>query len=216
MFRKTLMASATGVLLTGSIATWAAPQVQDPWYIGLGVSHSHLGLHGSDFDNGFGAQGLTTTTSMDDSHTGWNLALGYRFSPYLSVEGGYTDLGRFGYSSSVSQPATDSLAGTFKAHAWSLSPVGFIPMSDRFALFGKLGITRVTSDQSVASSTGATSPVGGSHSNTGWLLGVGASYDITRNVYARLEWDRYDRVGVPNAAGRSDVDQLGASIGLRF
>jgi opacity protein-like surface antigen len=90
------------------------------------------------------------------------------------------------------------------------------PLSDRWSLLGKAGLTRATTDLSASSVTGATTPAGVSHSDTGWLLGVGTSYDITRNVYAKLEYDRFGNIGDSATTGRTDVDQVGVGIGVRF
>lgn len=194
----------------------SASASQDRWYGGLDISLAHTGLTGGDIDRAFAGQGITSTTSLDRSNTGWGANLGYRFGPYFALEGGYADLGKSSYTSAATVPAVDSLQGNFKAHAWWFAPVGSYPLSDRWSLLGKAGLTRVTANMSASSSTGATAPSGSSHSNAGWLLGIGTSYDITRSVYARVEWDRFGHVGDPNTTGRSASDQLGVGIGVRF
>jgi OmpA-OmpF porin, OOP family len=209
-----LFAAASALVSPVHAQTAAASQA--PWYGGVDISRSHLGLSGSDIDRAFARQGITSTTSLDRSNTGWGAYLGYRFGPYFALEGGYTDLGKSSYTSAATAPAIDSLQGNFRAHAWWLAPVGIYQLSDRWALLGKAGLTDVSSDLRASSITGATAPTSTSHSNAGWLLGVGTSYDITRNIYAKVEWDRYGHVGDPNTTGRSESDQLSAGVGVRF
>lgn len=216
MQRRVLIGSMLASFALGAGMAQAAPVGQSGWYAGLDVSHNHLGLGGSDIDQAFSNQGITSATSLDRTHTGWGVELGYRFAPHFALEGGYTDLGKFNYTAAATVPAVDSLQGTFKAHAWWLAPVGVMSLTDRWALFGKAGLTRVTADLGASSNTGATAPSGTSHGNAGWLVGAGTSYDITRNVYAKLEWDRYGRVGDSSTTGRADIDQLGIGVGLRF
>jgi opacity protein-like surface antigen len=40
--------------------------------------------------------------------------------------------------------------------------------------------------------------------------------DISRSLYDKIEWDRFGHVGDPNTTGRSESDQLGVGIGVRF
>ena len=209
-----LMVSASVLIVPAQAQT--TPANQQPWYGGLDITRTHLGMAGSDIDRTFAGQGITSTTSLDRSNTGWGANLGYRFGPYFALEGGYADLGKSSYTSAATAPAVDSLQGSFKAHAWYLAPVGMYPISDRWSLLGKIGLTRASTNLSASSITGATAPSGISHSDTGWLLGVGTTYDITRNVYAKLEFDRFGNIGDSNTTGHTDVDQLGIGIGLRF
>jgi OOP family OmpA-OmpF porin len=216
MNRKIVIGSVATVLTLGVSAVQAAPTNQPGWYAGINVSRSRLDMGGNDIDQAFANQGITSATSLGHARTGWGADLGYRFGPHFALEGGYTDLGKFNYTSATTVPGVDSLQGTFKAHAWWLAPVGVIPLTDRWALFGKAGLTRVTADLSAGSSTGATTPSGMTHGNTGSLLGLGASYDITRNVYAKLEWDRFGHVGDSYTTGRGEIEQVGIGIGMRF
>jgi OOP family OmpA-OmpF porin len=216
MNRRRVIGSVATLLALGVGTVQAAPTGQNGWYAGIDVSHSRLDMGGNNIDQAFANQGITSATSLGRTDTGWGLDMGYRFGPHFALEGGYTNLGEFNYTSATTAPGVDSLQGTFKAHAWWLAPVGIVPLTDRWALFGKAGLTRVTADLSASSSTGATAPSGMSHSNAGWLLGAGTSYDFTRNVYAKLEWDRFARVGDTNTTARGNVDQLGIGIGWRF
>lgn len=216
MHRKWTIGMATLAAALAAGAAHAAPSSRPGWYGGLDLGRSHLGLSGSDLDRGFAAQGISGATSLDRSDTAWGLTLGYRFNPHFALEGGYTDLGRFSYRTTVAAPAADTLAGDYKAHAWWLAPVGIVPLGDRASLYGRLGVADNRASFSAASGTGVTAPAGASHSSTGWLVGAGATYDFTRSLYGKLGWDRYARIDAGGSTGRDHADVFSAGVGLRF
>jgi len=195
----------------------AGPDDKAGWYGGLDVGRSHLNMQGSDLDAVFAGQGITTGGSSLDRHaTTWGLNLGYRFNKYFGLEGDYIDLGKYSYNSPATAPGADVIQGRYKAHAWALEPVGFLPLTHEWDLFGKVGLTSTDANLSATSTTGATAPSGGSHSNAGWMLGAGTTYDFTRNLYGKLEFDHYSRVGDGGTTGKSNADVIGAGIGVRF
>jgi opacity protein-like surface antigen len=54
-----------------------------------------------------------------------------------------------------------------------------------------------------------------SASRTGLLIGAGAMYDLSRNVFARAGWDRYAQLGSDDTGkGHADVYSIG--VGYRF
>jgi OOP family OmpA-OmpF porin len=184
------------------------------WYGGLSLDASSLGVHSGDIDQALSNQGIAGSSAIDQHDTAMGLHLGYRLNPNFAVEGGYTDLGRYDFNSSVAGPA-DTLNGSWKAHAWSLSGVGTLPLADRWSAFGRLGLTRTDTTLNASSQTGATAPSGTSHAATGLVFGGGANYDITRQWYGRAEIDRYTDVGDANT-GKGDVDVLSLGVGYRF
>jgi OOP family OmpA-OmpF porin len=214
--KKILFGALCGALAVAATGAQAAPGDNQGWYGGLDLSRAHLGLNGSNIDQAFAQQGIAGNTSIDRSHTAWGLDLGYRFNGNFALEGGYASFGKFNYSTPTTAPGADNIQGAFKAHAWSLAPVGILPLNDKWNLFGKAGLTRTTATLDASSTTGATAPAGGEHSNTGFLLGAGATYDITKNVYGKLEVDRYTRVGDASTTGRCDLDLFTLGVGVRF
>ena len=211
---KTKLGAIAAVFALGAGVAQAAPADRG-WYAGVDVGRSNLRLNGSDLDGAFANQGITSSTSIDGHDTNLGANVGYRLSRNLALEGGYIDFGKFDFNAAASAPGADTIQGDYKAHAWSFSAVGIAPIYDRWSLYGKAGVTRTTADMTAGSTTGATAPSGASASATGALIGVGASYDFTRNLYSKLEADRYTHVGDGNT-GRGDVDVYTLGIGLRF
>ncbi len=207
---------AIAALLAFAAGAQAGPADKTGWYGDIDLSHSHTRLNGSNLDQVFANQGITTNSSIDRNHSGFGVDLGYRFSDHFALEGGYMDFGKFSYSAPATAPAADTIDGRFRAHAWSLSPTGWIPLGERWTLFGKAGLTRATASLNATSETGATAPTGASHTRTGWLLGGGTTFDFTQHVFGRLEADRYGRVGDVPTTGRADIDTISVGVGVRW
>ncbi len=100
--------------------------------------------------------------------------LGYQYNNNLAVETQFTGAGK----------ATDVAGNSVKADALSLTAVGLLPVTDSFALLGKLGVASAkTTSSSLATNLGT--------SRTGLTYGLGAQYNVTSNLGLRLAWDRY-------------------------
>ena len=176
-------------LALAGTGAFAASDVTQPWYGGLDVSRSRL-----DKNNIPGA------TSVDKSDSAFGLNFGYRFTPNFALEGGYANLGKFSVT-------TGAGTGNYKAQAWSLAPVGIWPLDDKWSLYGKLGLTRAHSELG---------GLGGSERNTGWLAGIGTTYDFTKGLFGKIGWDRYEKVGDNGTTGRNTIDTVGVGVGFRF
>lgn len=215
MKRHIVLSTTVALIAIGAGAAHAAPNDQRGWYGGIDLGRSNSKLNGGDIDGAFANQGITGTTSMDRHDTSLGLNLGFRVNRNFALEGGYTDFGKFNYSTAATAPAADTISGDYQAHAWSLAAVGIAPLNDKWSLFGKAGLTRVTADLSAGSASGALAPGNGSHSNTGFLVGGGATYDFTKRIYGKAEIDRYTRAG-DMSTGRGDIDLYTVGVGVRF
>lgn len=199
--RQTLV--VTGLVLAATALAPQAALAQDMgFYIGAGVGQSKA----KDACATFQSQGLTG--SCDDTDTAGKLFLGYQFNQNFAVEGAYVDLGKVTGSGTVSGVP---VSGEAKAKTWQLVAVGIVPLANNFSLFGKLGAHRWDADAS-ASASGSTSTA--SDKGTDVTYGLGGSYEFSKNLGLRLEWERFQNVGNTNTTGRSNVDLL--SVGLRY
>lgn len=123
------------------------------------------------------------------SDTAYGALLGYKYNRNFAVEGEYTDLGRFTTAAGING----------KTDVWGLSAVGILPLEDRFAVYGKLGIAR--SDTSTSAATGA--------NRTAATYGLGGQFDATHMVGFRLSWERYG-VGMVGQNAEDDLYSLAA------
>jgi OOP family OmpA-OmpF porin len=122
--------------------------------------------------------------------------VGYQYNKNLAAEVQFTGIGK----------ATDVAGNTVKGDAFSVSAVGFLPLSDSFELYGKLGLASTKTTASAGATNLGTT-------RSGVTYGIGAQYNVNQNIGVRLGWDRY---GVATTAaglksnGNSDVMTVAA------
>jgi OOP family OmpA-OmpF porin len=179
---KKLMVAAT--LALGASGAYAQ---ETGWYGGLDVGGSHL-------------SGINAGDSLDKSDMAFDVNLGYRMNRNFAIEGAYTELGKFHFSSAAGD-------GELKPKSASLAAVGILPLQSNFSLYGKAGIARTE--------TKAGGPIDASDTKDGLLAGAGVMYDFNRNVYAKAGWDHFDDVG-SDATGKGHADIYSLGVGYRF
>jgi OOP family OmpA-OmpF porin len=213
------------LLLGGSLAPLAA-SAQSSWYLGASVGQSRIDAtpeeveRGFLIDDAFNASG----TTLDKTHTGGKAYLGYRFNPYFAAEGGYADLGTARFNTTiVSAPAGTNPAPPFPIHATAtakgvfLSGLAHLPLMQNFSLFAKAGLFRSEARfTEQVPSTGITR-VSRTETRTDANYGVGLQWQFAQAVGARLEVERFRKVGrgIGGREGR-DVDFVSAGILWQF
>lgn len=155
------------------------------FYLGAGVAHSKAQ---SGFCSDAAAAGFS---NCDDKDAAWKITGGYQFHQNFGVELGYVDFGKY----TASTPG--GVTAGVKAKGVELLAVAAYPFAQRFSVYAKAGLYYWKSD--AFASAGAVSVDLGSDKGTDWTFGLGLGYDITRNIAARLEWQRYGK----------DVDMIG-------
>lgn len=198
-----------GAIPFAMAASYKAPD--QAVYIGLSGGQSITQADGGDISSALSSAGLAPTGStLDDTDTGWKLYLGYQFNPNFAVEGGYVDLGKFNFSSTT---AGGSLSGELKTKNGAfIDAVGIIPLQNNFSIFGKLGLYSIKSE---LNGSGPGGSVSASHTTGDITYGIGAGYDFTRNLAARLEWERFNKVG-DNPTAEADLDLVSIGILYKF
>jgi len=212
MKKQVITAAFAGLAALGAGGASAAGS--DGWYGGLRLGRSVENLGGGNIDSALANQGLAGASTIDSHATGWGLFAGYQFNRNFALEGGYDSLGRFSYSSAISSPAADTVTGHYRARAFDLSAVGILPLAAGWSAFGKAGLAYEEAKLET-SSTGAVAVSDEHHWGTEPLLGGGFSYDVTRNVELRAEWDRFLHVG-DASTGRGNIDLYTVGVGYRF
>lgn len=141
--------------------------------------------------------------SVDDTDTGYSLGLGYEFNKYVAFEAGYVDLGE-----------TTMTLGAFnaavEADGFYFGPKVSLPITDKFSVFGKVGL--FAWDVDASSNFG----VAASASGTDAYFGAGLAYDITDALALKAEWTRYNSVGDENTTDSADVDFIAAGLVFKF
>lgn len=148
-------------------------------------------------------------TSCDDKDTAWKVYGGLEMNEYISMEVGYIDLGKVGYSGAK--------VGSRETNGMTLQLVGTYALNPSFTLIGRGGMNILNTE---VNGTIAGTPT----NNTGdtdvvWSLGLGAQYNFNKSVGLRAEWERYFKTGSPAAnggTGEADVDLLSAGLVYKF
>ncbi|MBE0614591.1 MAG: outer membrane beta-barrel protein [Burkholderiales bacterium] len=184
------------------------------WYAGANIGQSRANIDESGISSRLLGAGFTTATiSNDDSDTGYKLFAGYKFNRNFALEGGYFDLGSFGYTATTVPAGT--LTGNIKLRGLNLDAVGILPINRQFSAFGRVGVNYAEAKDSF-SGTGAVTVLNTNPSKreANLKFGAGLQYDFTNALGMRLEAERYrinDAVG-----SKGDVDLLSLGLVYRF
>lgn len=150
---------------------------------------------------GIGKPNINTPNGEDKKSSAvGGIVLGYKFNPYLAVEGQYTGVGK----------VTDNVSGSAKVDAASLAVLGILPLNENFNVYGKLGVaaTKTTVSSSLSPMNDAT--------HTGLTYGLGGEYNINHNVGVRLGWDHYNAAVDDVGNHEKNVSANVATVGVVY
>jgi OOP family OmpA-OmpF porin len=202
-----------------------------PWYVGLGIGYAYANIPEQTID-GFNSalldpiQGVPGATfsiiDKDKRSTDTKLFLGYGFSRYLAVEGGYAYLGTSSvnmnfYNGAAANTQVGNFNMDYKMSAWFIDAVGMYPLSDKWSLLGRLGVSysRVSASTSgeplnlLVSSNDKTDNV------VREKFGAGLNYNFSPAFTGRAEWERY-KMPDPFSSDTYNVDAATVSVLFRF
>jgi OmpA-OmpF porin, OOP family len=135
----------------------------------------------------------------DQRSNGWQLFAGYQFNNFVSIQGGYHDLGK------ASIPAGTEM----KFNAWDLVGIASFPVGNA-SLYGKAGYFRGEAE-------GAGPGLAGITENRGGLtIGAGLQYDFSRTFGLRGEWQRFPNMGGGRFGGDVDINVISVGALVRF
>lgn len=190
------------------------PEPQRGGYFGLSLGRSQATIDEPRIRARLLSNGASSVSfSLDESSTAFKLLGGYQFNPYLAVEGGYFNLGKFGYTANT-QPA-GSLKGQAKFQGVNLDLVGTWPLAQRWSALGRIGAQFAETRDSF-SATGAVT-VGDSNPSKKELnakFGLGVQYAWSPSLRVRADFERYR---VNDAIGnRGDINVVSLGLVIPF
>lgn len=204
-------------LSMGALALLASPALyaaDSGWYVGGNLGQSRAKVDNQRIETGLQAEGFGTATLADHNHdTGFKLFGGYQINPHFALEGGYFNLGRFGYTATT-VPA-GSLHADMKVQGLDLDALGLLPITPRWSVFGRVGLIYADTRDSFAG-TGSLYPSTTSASKRalGYHYGAGLQYELTDAAALRAEAERYR---VKDAVGNNgDIDLISVGLVYRF
>ncbi len=182
------------------------------WYGGINVGPSRAKIDDARIASGLLSGGFATTSIVDDERSsGYKLFGGYRFNKHFGVEGGYFDLGRFGFTATTVPAGT--LTGSIRLSGLNLDAVGFLPITDKFSALGRIGLNYAHARDRF-SGTGLVTVLNPNPSkrDTNLKFGLGLQYDFSQSLAMRVEAERYR---IDDAVGNKGSVRL-YSVGLVY
>ena len=151
----------------------------------------------------FGYVKIDGEDDFDDDNQVYQGLLGYRINPYIAVEGGYIDFGKYG--NHLANAKTDGYTGALKLIA---------PIGDRVDVYAKGGQLWYDTDYSIAG-------YNGTDSDKAVFAGAGVGFKVTDNLVLNAEYTWYDvdldASDVRNGEEtNTDFNQVTAGVEYRF
>lgn len=196
------------------IAASSFAQADSYYYGGLSVGQSRAKIDEERITASLIGSGLTSATMVrNERSTGYRLFGGYQFNRYFGAEGGYFNLGDFGFTSTTVPAGT--LQGQIKLQGFNLDLVGTMPLTDKLSAIARVGAQYANARDSF-SGTGAVavSNPNPSQRSTNYKVGLGLQYAFSPSLLVRAEGERYrinDAVG-----NRGDVNLYSVSLVFPF
>ncbi len=218
-------------LIHGAIATLvlgagAASAAVPGFYVAGSVGQSSSDLKQSDQDdlddltllawNQAGLDLVDGDSDLDKSDMGFELALGYQFTPNVAVEAAWFDLGDATYEATgtltdgvdLFDAVTEIAIGVSGP---ALSLVGSWPLGEAFAVDARAGALFGQSKARITVGLdGISQSESDSDGKTSVLYGVGVSWMFSPAVSLRLGYTRFDK------AVLDEVDVRRVSLGLKY
>ena len=185
-------------------------------YIGAGAGASRGKIDDGSINQSLLSLGFSNaSTTKSENSTAYKAFVGYSFNRYIAIEGGYFDLGKFSFDSTVQPPGT--LHGEIKASGFNLDAVLSYPFMEGFSVFARAGVQNAKSKANF-SGTGSVVVVQpeSSETKTDWKAGLGLGYEFSMGIGVRGEWERYRIADGTNSGDKSNVDVFGLSIYYKF
>lgn len=184
------------------------------FYSGANVGRSMAKIDDPRISSGLQQGGFASSSIVDDDRsTGFKLFGGYQFNRYFALEGGYFDLGKFGYTATTVPAGT--LRGDIRLKGLNLDAVGLLPITERLSAFGRVGVAYADARDTFRG-TGAVNvgTASAQKREANLKFGVGMQYAFSDALAMRLEAERYR---VNDAIGnRGDVDMVSLGLLYRF
>ncbi|HTD06119.1 outer membrane beta-barrel protein [Undibacterium sp.] len=205
---------ALAVAACTAIASPYAAADDAGWYGGANVGRSKAKIDDTRISSALLGDGFATSSINDDNRgTGYKLFGGYQFNRNFAVEGGYFDLGKFGFTATTLPPG--SLTGNIKLRGLNLDTVGILPLTESLSVFGRLGVNYAEARDHFTGTGFINVPTpAASKREANYKFGLGLQYAFTEALGMRVEAERYR---VNDAVGnKGDVDMLSVGLIYRF
>ena len=139
---------------------------------------------------------------FDDENDFFEFVAGYRFGSYVGIEGAYSNFGEYGTN-----------AASADIDGWSIAAIGFLPLTDSFGVYAKVG--QFFSDVRVH-----VGDFRDKFDDDQIFYGLGVSFVVADPLQITLEYNRYevefDDADWPAPLIDSDTDIDTIKVGVKF
>ena len=186
------------------------------WYAGASVGRGGYKTSFSSTNATLLAAGATSfTVTANGKDTMGKAFVGYQYNPWLAVEAGYWDFGGPSYVAGVTAPAATTFQRNFRARGFGLDAVLTQPFAWGFSGFAKGGVMLTMAEASAVNPGGGLAALPEQSVNKFRpKLGMGLSYEMIRNLDARIEVEKVYNIGDEAKFGKADVIMW--SMGLKY
>ncbi|MBI4192510.1 MAG: outer membrane beta-barrel protein [Betaproteobacteria bacterium] len=204
--------SAFAVIALAAAFASAPAAAQSNFYGVANIGSSTIDVDPSSVNAFAIANGTAVVSTVPDNHDlAFKLQLGYRFSNNYALEGGYTDLGKAGFTTVTAAPST--VGGKKEAYLFNLDLVGTWPLNQTFSLLGRFGIYYWETKSILPFGAGT---IGIKDTSYDFKLGAGVQYELSKTVALRAEYERLNGVGSATTTGDSKINMLSVGAVLKF
>jgi len=204
------------------------------FYVGADIGTMSVDVDKGDLDafflEGLASEGLIFdgSSDVDDSDTTYGLTVGYRFMPYLAVEGQYLDLGEAKYSASgdifdtfTKETLAADVGMSMDSSGFALSVLGILPIQEVWEVYARLGMYfgDTDADISVTLDDGIdvfTESMSDSKSEEEFFYGIGGGYTFNETWNVRIEYTIFQDIGDDELTGETDLDRFVIGLNYRF
>lgn len=205
-------ASAAGQERTGVNSESIDPNWADSaWYAGAGLGQGRAKIDDERIARSLTANGASLQSfTTDQRDLGFKVFVGKKFNRYFAVEGGYFDLGKFGFDASTS--GNGVLRGETKFRGVNLDLIGHLPLTERLSALARVGgqYGRSTANFSGNRLNAVTAPNPEKEEKFQAKVGLGLQYQINDAWAVRGEIERY-RLRDP-LGNRGEMDLASLSL----
>lgn len=151
------------------------------------------------------------TVACSNTATAVRVTGGYQYTPNVAVEVSYGDYGAA--TGSVVDPVLGLANAKIATSGLQLAAVGSLPLSNNFALTGKLGVASTSVKTSVTAAAG----VGGvTSTSTTLTAGIGVRYDLSKNVSLRAQYESLGNVKEGASGQKFGLSLISAGVSFAF
>lgn len=210
MYTKTALLFSGLLVFTGTSAY--ASDSNTGWASGF---YATANVGQARFDNKTLKDAENVGFSLDDTDIGYSAGVGYEFNKYVAFEAGYVNLGEANISS---DGGGFFINDSWEADAFYLGPNVSLPVTDKFSVFGKIGLFTWDVDYSPSTNDPILaqflSPA--TYHGTDIYFGAGFSYVVTSTISVKAEWIRFNFGSDGWAFPDTDIDFISAGLVFKF